>query len=85
MWEWYLGSADGCDSFTIGNGDMYWGFIVVESGVGRSTIEVVIVGSRVGYGCEVCVVVELGLCRTTVVVVAHVLLWWATGVISSVY
>jgi hypothetical protein len=48
-------------------------------------MEVVIEGSHVGYGCEVCVVVELGLCWTMVVVVAHLLLWWATGVISSVY
>ena len=64
---------------------MCWWFIVVERGVGRSAIEVVMEGSRVSDGCEVCVVVELWLYWTTIVVVADLLLRWATGVISSVY
>ena len=48
-------------------------------------MEIVMGGSSVGDGCEVCVVVELWLYWTTVVVVVDLLLRWATGVISSVY
>ena len=85
LWEWHLGSANGCYNVTIGDGDVCWWFIVVERGVGRSAMEVVMGGSRVGDGCEVRVVVELWLLWTTNVVVAELLLGWATGVISSVY
>jgi hypothetical protein len=85
MWEWHLGFADGCDNITICDSDMCWRFIVVERCVGRSAMEVVMRGSRVGDGCEVIVVVELFLYWTTVVVVAELVLRWATGVISSVY
>lgn len=48
-------------------------------------MEVVMGGTRVSDGCEVCIVVELWLCLTTIVVVTDLMLRWATGVISSVY
>ena len=48
-------------------------------------MEVVMRGTRVSDGCEVCIVVELWLCLTTIVVVADWMLRWATGGISSVY
>ena len=71
MWEWHLGFADGCDNNTICDSDVCWRFIVVERGVGSSAMEVVMGGSRVSDGCEVCVVVELWLYWTTIVVVAE--------------
>jgi hypothetical protein len=64
---------------------MCWWCIVVECSVGCTAVEVVMGGTRVSDGCEVCIVVELWLCWTTDVVVADLILRWATGVISSVY
>ena len=85
LWEWHFGFANGCDNITIGNGDLCWWFIVVECGVGSSAMEVVMGGSHIGDGCEVCIVVYLWLYWTTIVVVADLWLMWATGVISGVY
>ena len=71
LWEWHLGFADGCDNITICDSDVCWRFIIVERGVWRLAMEVVMGGSCVSDGCEVCVVVELWLYWTTIVVVAE--------------